>query len=113
MSEIVLVQPYTRTLDEMSILYPEGLLAVAAVPHEKGYDVSLIDQRVVSDFDTSLYAAVGPETLIFGVTAITGQQIKYALNVTTRPLKERYPTSRSVGAASMRRYCPNKRLPTH
>ena len=90
MSEIVLIQPYTGTWDEMSIRYPEGLLAVAAVPHDKGYATSLIDQRVVSDFDASLDKVVGPETLIFGITAITGQQIKYALNV-TRTLKERYP----------------------
>ena len=90
MSEIVLIQPYTGTWDEMSIRYPEGLLAIAAVPYNKGYSVSLIDQRVVDNFDAELDAAVGPETKIFGVTAITGQQIKYALNV-TRMLKKRYP----------------------
>ncbi len=74
----------------MSIRYPESLLAVAAVPVDKGYDVRLIDQRVTKSFDKDLDECVGPETAIFGITAITGQQIKYALAV-TEILKERYP----------------------
>ena len=90
MSEIVLIQPYTGTWDEMSIRYPESLLAVAAVPVNRGYDVSLIDQRVTKSFDQDLERSVGPETVIFGITAITGQQIKYALDV-TRKLKAKYP----------------------
>jgi len=35
----------------MSVRLPEGLLAVAAVPDPKGYDVKLIDQRVVEGFE--------------------------------------------------------------
>lgn len=90
MAEIVLIQPYTGTWDEMSIRHPESLLAVAAVPVSKGYDVRLIDQRLSSAFEAELDDAVGPETVIFGLTAITGQQIKYALAV-SRLLKKKYP----------------------
>lgn len=87
---MVLIQPYTGTWDEMSIRHPEGLLAVAAVPVNKGYDVRLIDQRVTSTFEADLDEAVGPETKLIGLTAITGQQIKYAMKV-TRTVKAKYP----------------------
>jgi anaerobic magnesium-protoporphyrin IX monomethyl ester cyclase len=87
---MILIQPYTGTWDEMSVRHPEGLLAVAAVPVDKGYDVRLIDQRVTSTFEQDLDEAVGPETKLIGLTAITGQQIKYALKV-TKLVKERYP----------------------
>jgi anaerobic magnesium-protoporphyrin IX monomethyl ester cyclase len=90
MAEIILIQPYTGTWDEMSIRHPESLLAVAAVPVSKGYSVRLIDQRITNNFEQDLDEAVGPETKIVGVTAITGQQIKYALAV-TKLVKERYP----------------------
>ena len=46
MAEIVLIQPYTGTWDEMSVRPPESLLAVAAVPYAKGYDVKIVDQRL-------------------------------------------------------------------
>ncbi|WP_460019663.1 B12-binding domain-containing radical SAM protein [Magnetospira thiophila] len=74
----------------MSLRYPESLLAVASVPVSKGYDTVLVDQRVSDDFEGDLARAVGPETVVFGVTAITGEQIKYALKV-SRLLKEKYP----------------------
>ena len=90
MAEMILIQPYTGTWDEMSIRLPEGLLAVAAVPDAKGYDVKIIDQRVTNSFEQELDEAVGPETKLIGLTAITGQQIKYALNV-TRTVKKLYP----------------------
>jgi len=90
MAEMILIQPFTGTWDEMSIRHPEGLLAVAAVPVDKGYDVRLIDQRVTDNFEKELAAAVGPETKLIGVTAITGQQIKYALAV-TRTVKTMFP----------------------
>ena len=90
MADMILIQPYTGTWDEMSIRHPEGLLAVAAIPFDKGYDVRLIDQRVTSTFETDLDEAVGPETKLIGLTAITGQQIKYALKV-TKQVKARYP----------------------
>lgn len=90
MAEIVLIQPYTGSWDEMSLRYPESLLAVASVPVSKGYDTVLVDQRVSDDFEGDLARAVGPETVVFGVTAITGEQIKYALKV-SRLLKEKYP----------------------
>ena len=90
MAEMILIQPYTGTWDEMSIRLPEGLLAVAAVPMSKGYDVKIIDQRVSDDFESEFDLAVGPETKLIGLTAITGQQIKYALNV-SRIVKEKCP----------------------
>lgn len=89
MAEIILIQPYTGAWDEMSTRFPESLLAVAAVPVAKGYDVAIIDRRTCTNFEQELTAKVGPETTIFGVTAITGQQIQFALE-TTVYLKKTY-----------------------
>lgn len=89
MAQIVLLQPYTGTWDEMSIRPPESLLAVAAVPHSKGYSVKIIDQRLSNNFELELDQAMGPETVIVGITAITGPQIRYALEV-TRLVKKKY-----------------------
>lgn len=91
MAEAVLIQPFTGAWDEMSTRFPESLLAVAAVPVARGHDLRIIDRRVSDDFDGELTAAVGRETRLFGLTAITGQQTRYALE-TTRLLKQRYPS---------------------
>ncbi len=90
MAEIILIQPFTGQWDEMSTRFPESLLAVASVPASKGYDVRILDQRVNKDFDKALANAVGPETKIIGVTAITGEQVKFALKV-TEDLKQKFP----------------------
>jgi radical SAM superfamily enzyme YgiQ (UPF0313 family) len=89
MAQIVLIQPYTGTWDEMSVRPPESLLAVAAVPYAKGYDTKIIDQRLAKNFERELDQAMGPETVLVGITAITGPQIKYALEV-TRFVKAKY-----------------------
>ena len=90
MAEIILIQPFTGQWDEMSTRFPESLLAVSAVPVAKGYDVKILDQRVNKQFDVDLADAVGPETKIIGVTAITGEQVKYAVRV-TQACKQKFP----------------------
>ena len=90
MAEIILIQPPCGSWDEMSVRFPESLLAVAAVPVSKGVDVRLIDKRVTKTFEQDLASAVGPETVIIGMTAITGSQVKHAME-TTRQVKEKYP----------------------
>ncbi|MDD2365621.1 MAG: radical SAM protein [Desulfuromonadaceae bacterium] len=91
MAQIILIQPLTGSWDEMSIRMPESLLAVASVPVAKGYDVQIIDQRCSRDFNSDIDAAVCENTIIFGITAITGEQIRHALEV-TRLVKRRHPT---------------------
>ena len=77
MAEIVLIQTFVGSFDEMSTRLPESLLAVASVPVSKGYDVLIADQRVSPNFENEIIEGVGPETVIFGLTAITGPQIRY------------------------------------
>jgi radical SAM superfamily enzyme YgiQ (UPF0313 family) len=90
MAQIILIQPLSGQLDEMSIRLPEGLLAIAALPVQKGYDIRIIDQRLTKDFERAVRDEVGPETVIFGVTCITGEQIGYAVEV-TQLLKANWP----------------------
>jgi radical SAM superfamily enzyme YgiQ (UPF0313 family) len=90
MAEIILIHSHTGPLDEMSLRLPEGLLAIAALPAAKGYDVSIVDQRISGDFYRDVAAAVGPETVIFGVSCMTGAQIGFSVDITT-VLKEKWP----------------------
>ncbi len=90
MAEIILIQTHTGSFDEMSTRMPESLLAVASVPVSKGYDVRIVDQRTSANFEREIADAVGPETVVFGLTAITGPQVRFALEVTTF-LKKVFP----------------------
>jgi len=90
MAEIVLIQTFVGSFDEMSTRLPESLLAVASVPVSKGYDVLIADQRVSPNFENEIIEGVGPETVIFGLTAITGPQIRYGMEI-SKFLKARYP----------------------
>lgn len=90
MAEILLINPNTGSWDLMSLRLPESLLAVASVPVARGYSVRLIDERVTQSFEADIQAAVGPETVLVGLTAITGEQIRHALRA-TRLVKRLFP----------------------
>jgi len=80
MADIVLVQPKAGEFETIGIRPPDSLLTVAAIPVEKGYNVKIVDQRVSKDWRKELKEAM-KDALCVGITAMTGQQIKYALEV--------------------------------
>ncbi|MHA1597591.1 MAG: B12-binding domain-containing radical SAM protein [Alphaproteobacteria bacterium] len=90
MAHIVLIQPISGDIDEMSIRLPEGLLAIAALPVYKGYDVQIIDQRTSINFKRDLHDAIDEDTVIIGITCMTGQQIGFAVEI-SKDIKARYP----------------------
>jgi radical SAM superfamily enzyme YgiQ (UPF0313 family) len=54
---------------------------VAALPHEVGYDVRIIDQRTDRDWKRKLSDALTSDPLCVGITSMTGPQIRYAIGV--------------------------------
>lgn len=78
---ILLIQPRTGSWDAMSMRFPESLLAVAAVPRAKGYEVDLLDQRLDRKWKTTLARLLAREPVLVGITSMTGEQIGHMLDI--------------------------------
>lgn len=86
-SRILLIQPKTGSWDVMGARLPQGLLSIAALPHSKGYPVSIFDQRMEADWKKSLREQLAKNPLVVAMSVMTGKQIQYALEV-SRFVKE-------------------------
>jgi anaerobic magnesium-protoporphyrin IX monomethyl ester cyclase len=80
MTEIILFQPRCGKWDIMGYRAPTGLLNVAAVPVDRGYDLVLLDQRICRDWKEELKNHL-KDAKIFGITVMAGQQIEYSSEV--------------------------------
>lgn len=65
----------------INVQLPIGLLSVAAPLFDKGYDVSILDQRLEKDFYGRLKEALKNDPVCVGITSMTGAQILYALRI--------------------------------
>ncbi len=79
MKEVILIQPKTGTFDMLGARLPSGLLSIAAIPVQKGYHVTIIDQRVDKDWTRSLVSALRRDPICVGITCMTGKQVLHAL----------------------------------
>ena len=68
---------------------PLALLAVSALPHERGYPVTIVVQDVDDDPENQVLEAC-EGALLFGVTSLTGTMIDEGLKMSAR-VRERYP----------------------
>lgn len=68
---------------------PLPLLAVAALPHSKGYPVTIIVQDVDDDPEQQILDAC-KDALVFGVSSLTGSMIGEGLKMSAL-VRERYP----------------------
>jgi radical SAM superfamily enzyme YgiQ (UPF0313 family) len=78
---ILLIQPRTGSWDVMSMRFPESLLAVAAVPRQRGYEVDLLDQRLDRRWKRTLVKLLSKKPILVGITSMTGEQIGYMLDI--------------------------------
>jgi len=69
---------------------PLGLLCCATALEHAGYRVTIIDQSVEPHWKQKLFSALADKPLCFGVTCMTGPQIRYALSV-CKIVKDKYP----------------------
>jgi len=79
MPEIVLVQPKVGSWEMLGARLPASTLSIAALPHQKGYNVKIIDQRTDENWKQSLKNAIKNNPICVGITCMTGKQILYAL----------------------------------
>ncbi len=69
---------------------PLGLLYCATALEHAGYRVTIIDQSAEPDWKKKLFSALSDKPLCFGVTSMTGPQIRYALSA-CKIVKEKDP----------------------
>ena len=79
--DAILIQPKTGTWDAMSLRVPESLLAVSAVPIKQGYNIAILDQRIEKNWKEKLEEYLKQEPLCAGITSMTGEQLKYAMEI--------------------------------
>lgn len=81
MSEIVLVYPKTGMDIGSTVAPPHSLLAVAAPLDHAGYKVRIIDQRTDPQWSELLIAELLSRPIFVGISAMTGTQIKHAMEI--------------------------------
>jgi len=79
--DTVLIQPKTGAWDAMSLRVPESLLAVSAIPVKHGYNVIILDQRIEKNWKEKLESYLKDNPLCVGITSMTGEQLKYAMEI--------------------------------
>ncbi len=85
--KVVLYQPVPNPgmeAKEISL----ALLAIAAMPHERGYEVLIVSHNDKNPYEKILKNV--EDAVCFGVTAMTGHQIKDGLGI-AKLVKERFP----------------------
>ena len=78
---IILIQPRTGSWDAMSMRFPDSLLAVAAIPKQKGYEIDILDQRLDNKWKTTLTGLIAKGPILIGITSMTGEQIGYMTDI--------------------------------
>jgi radical SAM superfamily enzyme YgiQ (UPF0313 family) len=79
--DAILIQPKTGLWDMMSLRVPESLLAISAVPVKYGYNLAILDQRVENDWKEKLKNYLKRKPLCIGITSMTGEQLKYVIDI--------------------------------
>jgi radical SAM superfamily enzyme YgiQ (UPF0313 family) len=82
MAEIILVYPKSSYIETaMKGQYLPLALLQAAIFAEKEFSVKIIDQRTAKRWDTDIIKSLNKDTLCVGITALTGEMINNALEV--------------------------------
>lgn len=78
---VVLLYPKTGMDFGSTIAPPHSLLTIAAPLLKAGYSVKILDQRVEDITTTTISKYISNATICVGITAMTGTQVKYALQL--------------------------------
>lgn len=68
-------------LEKVTIQMPMGLMCIAAPLIEKGFQVTILDQRVEKDFFQKVRQCLRNKPICVGISTMTGSQISYALKI--------------------------------
>ncbi|MFH1094414.1 MAG: radical SAM protein [Candidatus Omnitrophota bacterium] len=81
-TKVVLIYPKSGfEIENINIFMPMGLMCLAAPLVEKGIGVEILDQRLENDFFFKLKEILKNNPICIGITAMTGMQILYALEI--------------------------------
>lgn len=78
-TDIVLLQPRCGLMDTMGVRVPNGLLTIAAIPVNVGYNVVLIDQRIDNDWEKKLEYHINQGAKLVCLTTMVGEQILHMM----------------------------------
>ena len=78
---IILIQPRTGDWDNLGSRIPESLLNTVSFAVKEGYNIQIIDQRVEPEWKERLGKLLQQKPLLVGTTAMTGPQIKFAVEI--------------------------------
>lgn len=79
--QIILLYPKTGMDFGSTVAPPHAVMSVGAPLDAEGYDVKILDQRVEPITTDILKALVSDRLICFGISTMTGTQIKNALNL--------------------------------
>ncbi len=79
--EILLVQPKAGIWENLGIRPPDGLLTIAAMPYNMGYNVKIVDLRLEKDWRAAMKSHLEKSPLFVATSCMTGPQIAYALEL--------------------------------
>lgn len=82
--------PFGGLYEYRPIALPLGLLYCATALEHSGYRVTIIDQSIDPHWKEKLLEALAGKPICFGLTCMTGPQIRYALAV-SKLVKDKYP----------------------
>jgi len=75
--KVLLIQPRHGVWDGIFIRFPESVLSIAALPHAKGYDVTILDLRVLASWEDVLKKYLeDARPICVGITSLTGPSLR-------------------------------------
>jgi anaerobic magnesium-protoporphyrin IX monomethyl ester cyclase len=80
--DVILLYPKTGMDFGSTVAPPHSLLTIAAPLDQAGYRVAILDQRTQRITEETLKEMISSDLLCFGVSAMTGTQIRHALRLT-------------------------------
>ena len=77
---VLLIQPSHGVWDGVFIRFPESVLTIAALPHQNGYDVTIFDIRVISNWKKQLREYLKEKPICVGISSLTGPSLQYVID---------------------------------
>lgn len=81
MADVIMVYPKAGTYGIIFKDLPLSLICASTILYNKGYEIKIIDQRIDKNWEKNLKKELDKNPLLVATSAMTGQPIKYALEI--------------------------------
>ena len=82
-NRILLIFPKLGPYDQVIKDMPLSLIYAARIAQKEGFAVTIIDQRLIKDWQKVIAEELKKEPILAGISVMTGKPIKYALEVSS------------------------------